>query len=80
MSVLIITQISQMNQAGKNIISAGKVHHIILESRRIDFYGITGQHFYNGSFESVKIHIDQRHNCFVGSGIRPVALEFIPDH
>ena len=68
-AVLIISQISQMNQVRKHIIPICKTYRVILKGCHIHFYGCTRQHLDNCRFQAIKIHVDQWHNCLITSGI-----------
>ena len=79
-SGLVITKISQMDHIGQYIISALYILCIIFECRCIDFHRCTGQHFYDRCFQSIIIHINKRHDCFIGRCFRPVTLKFTFKH
>ena len=79
-SGLVITKISQMDHIGQYIISALYILCIIFECRCIDFHRCTGQHFYDRCFQSIIIHINKRHDRFIGRCFRPVTLKFTFKH
>ena len=76
--ILIITKITQMNQISEDIILAGKIDHIILKTGNINFNRRSGKHSDNSSFQSVKIHIDERNYRIVRTSAGPVTLIFVP--
>ena len=67
-----------MNQISENIIFTGKIDHIILKTGDINFNRRSRKHSDNSSFQSVKIHIDERDNRVIRACAGPVALIFIP--
>ena len=63
-----------MNQISENIIFTGKIDHIILKTGDINFNRRSRKHSDNSSFQSVKIHIDERDNRVIRACAGPVAL------
>ena len=78
--VLIVSQISEMDQIRQYIIPVGKAYSIILERRHIHIHGGPRHHFYDNCPQSVEIHVNQWHDCFIAAGIGPVAFIFSVQH
>ena len=64
---LIISQISKMNHISKYIILTLNIYRIISKSCRIDLHFTTRNHLNDCCFQTIIIHIDERHNSIIRS-------------
>ena len=77
---LIVPKVSQMNHIGQHIILALDVYCVIFKGCRVHPDFCTGDHLNDSVFQSIVIHVDQRHNCIIRSSFRPIAFEFPSEH
>ena len=56
---LVVGKVTQVDQQSQYIIFVCEADHIILKFIDIYFYRGTGQHFYDGCPQTIKIHVDQ---------------------
>ena len=69
-----------MNQIGKHIIFVINTDNVVLERSDIYFNTRARQHFDHCCFQTIKIHIDERHNSIIRGSARPIALKFSIRH
>ena len=69
-----------MNHIGQHIILALDVYCVIFKGCRVHPDFCTGDHLNDSIFQSIVIHVDQRHNCIVRSSFRPISFEFPSEH